>query len=106
MKSSIRALITPLDKETIILGSVAKTGRLMVADEGHKTGRRGLGEIAAIVAEEALWYAQGARGPDLFAGYPGTVLAAPLEQAFITRTSRTSSQLSRRLMEFAMRGGQ
>jgi pyruvate dehydrogenase E1 component beta subunit len=41
-----------LDKETV-LGSVAKTGRLVVAHEAVKTGGFGA-EIAALVAEEAF----------------------------------------------------
>jgi pyruvate/2-oxoglutarate/acetoin dehydrogenase E1 component len=44
--------ITPLDKETI-LGSVAKTGRVVVVDEAHKTGSVA-SEIAATIAEEAF----------------------------------------------------
>jgi pyruvate dehydrogenase E1 component beta subunit len=44
--------ISPLDKETI-LNSVKKTSRLVIAHEAVKTGGFG-GEIAAIVAEEAL----------------------------------------------------
>ena len=44
--------IKPLDKETI-LTSVAKTGRLMVAEEACKTGGFGA-EIVATVAEEAF----------------------------------------------------
>ncbi len=45
--------IRPLDKETI-LSSVAKTGRLVTMEEGHKTGGIG-GEVAAIVAEEGIF---------------------------------------------------
>lgn len=46
--------LVPLDKETI-LESVKKTGRLLVADEDHKTCGIA-GEISAIVAEEAVFY--------------------------------------------------
>jgi len=46
--------ILPLDKETI-LRSVKKTSRLVVAHEAPKMGGVG-GEIAALVAEEALEY--------------------------------------------------
>ena len=46
--------LAPLDKETF-LRSVAKTGRLVVVEEGHKTGGVGA-EIAAIVAEEGIYY--------------------------------------------------
>ncbi len=45
-------MIVPLDKETI-LGSVAKTGRVVVVDEAHKTGSAA-SEIAATIAEEAF----------------------------------------------------
>jgi acetoin:2,6-dichlorophenolindophenol oxidoreductase subunit beta len=44
--------LAPLDVETI-LASVQKTGRLVVVDEGHKTGSAA-GEIAAIAAEQAF----------------------------------------------------
>ena len=43
----------PLDKEAI-LGSVAKTGRLVVVDMAHKTCSAA-SEIAAIVAMEGFW---------------------------------------------------
>lgn len=42
--------LNPLDKETL-LQSVEKTGKLVVLEEGHKTGGVGA-ELAAIVAEE------------------------------------------------------
>ncbi|MGI6225661.1 MAG: alpha-ketoacid dehydrogenase subunit beta [Peptococcales bacterium] len=46
--------LVPLDKSTII-ESVKKTGRLVIVDEGHKTG--GItGELTAIVVEEAFDY--------------------------------------------------
>ena len=41
-----------MDRETI-LESVAKTGRLVIVDEAHKTGSVAA-EIAAIVAEEGF----------------------------------------------------
>jgi pyruvate dehydrogenase E1 component beta subunit len=43
--------IVPLDRDAI-LSSVAKTGRLVVVDEGHRAAGVGA-EIAAMVAEEA-----------------------------------------------------
>ena len=46
--------LVPLDRE-LILESVKKTGRLMIADEGHKTCGAA-SEISAIVAEEAIEY--------------------------------------------------
>jgi len=44
--------IVPLDKETI-LASVAKTGRLVIADNSHKVGSVA-SEIAAVVSEEGF----------------------------------------------------
>jgi len=44
--------LAPLDKQTII-GSVKKTGRLVIMDEEPKT-ESASSEIAAIVAEEAF----------------------------------------------------
>jgi acetoin:2,6-dichlorophenolindophenol oxidoreductase subunit beta len=46
-------MVAPLDKQTI-LTSVEKTGRLVVVEEGVKTGGVGA-EIAAVVAEEGLF---------------------------------------------------
>ena len=46
--------LKPLDEE-IILNSVKKTGRLIVADTGWKTGGAGV-EIAALVAEKGFDY--------------------------------------------------
>ncbi len=46
--------LLPLDTETLI-GSVKKTGRLLIAHEASKTGGIG-GEIAAIAAKEAFGY--------------------------------------------------
>jgi acetoin:2,6-dichlorophenolindophenol oxidoreductase subunit beta len=44
--------LLPLDKETL-LQSVAKTGRLVIVDNSHRTGSVA-SEIAAVVAEEAF----------------------------------------------------
>ena len=44
--------IVPLDKETI-LKSVAKTGRVVIVDNAHKSGSVA-SEIAAVIAEEAF----------------------------------------------------
>lgn len=44
--------LVPLDRETI-LASVAKTGRLVVVDEGHRSAGVG-SELVALVAEEAF----------------------------------------------------
>ena len=45
--------LVPLDKQTI-LESVAKTGRLVVADPAHKVCSAA-SEIASIVSEEGFW---------------------------------------------------
>jgi pyruvate/2-oxoglutarate/acetoin dehydrogenase E1 component len=89
--------ISPLDKDTI-LKSVAKTGRLLVADEGHKTAGVA-GEIAAIVAEEALWHL---KAPVARVCSPDTPVpfSPPLEQAFIPDVKDIIPAV-RRLMEFA-----
>ncbi|MBO8140559.1 MAG: alpha-ketoacid dehydrogenase subunit beta [Firmicutes bacterium] len=49
----LRTLL-PLDRKTV-LESVRKTGRVMISHEDNKTGGIGA-ELAAIVAEEALFY--------------------------------------------------
>ena len=72
--------LVPLDKTTI-LESVKKTGRLLVADEGHKTC--GLAaEISALVSEEIIYYL---KAPILRVCSPDTPVpySPPLEQAFI-----------------------
>lgn len=45
--------LVPMDHETI-LNSVAKTGRLIVVDEAHRTCSAA-SEVAAVVAEEGFW---------------------------------------------------
>jgi len=44
----------PFDKQPVI-DSVKKTGRVVIVDEGHRTGGMAA-EIAAIIAEEAIYY--------------------------------------------------
>ena len=72
--------LVPLDKETI-LSSVKKTGRLIVADEGHRTCGAAA-EIAAIVAEEAIHYL---KAPVKRVTSPDTPVpfSPPLEQTFV-----------------------
>ncbi|MBI4640776.1 MAG: alpha-ketoacid dehydrogenase subunit beta [Candidatus Tectomicrobia bacterium] len=48
--------LVPIDKQAI-LGSVAKTGRLVVVDPAHKTCSAA-SEIAAMVAQEGFWNLQ------------------------------------------------
>ena len=74
-----RTLI-PLD-EDVILDSVKKTGRLLIADEGHR--RAGVGaEIAAIVSEKAFDYLDAPilRVASLDVPVP---FSPPLEKAYI-----------------------
>jgi pyruvate dehydrogenase E1 component beta subunit len=72
--------LTPLDKEAIIR-SVAKTGRLIVADEGHKTCGVA-SEISAMIAEESIYYL---KAPILRVCSPDTPVpfSPPLEQCYI-----------------------
>jgi pyruvate/2-oxoglutarate/acetoin dehydrogenase E1 component len=72
--------LRPLDKKGI-LESVKKTGRLIVADEGHVTCGVA-SEISAGIAEEAIQYLQ---SPILRVGSPDTPVpfSPPLEKAFI-----------------------
>lgn len=48
--------IVPMDRETI-LSSVAKTGRLVIADPAHEMGSVA-SEISAVVAQEGFWSLQ------------------------------------------------
>jgi len=72
--------LTPLDKATI-LESVKKTGRLLVADEGHKTCGVAA-EISAIVAEEEIFEL---KAPIARVCSPDTPVpfSPPLESAYI-----------------------
>jgi len=89
--------LTPLDKETI-LESVKKTGRLLVADEGNLTCGAAA-EIAAIVAEEGIFYLKApiARvcSPDVPVPF-----SPPLEQAFIP-DEKDLRPAVKRLMDYA-----
>ena len=72
--------LVPLDRGAII-ESVKKTGRLLVADEGHKTCGVAA-EISAMVAEEAIYYL---KAPVARVCSPDTPVpfSPPLEQAYI-----------------------
>ncbi len=89
--------LTPLDKETI-LESVKKTGRLIVADEGHKTCGVA-SEIAATVAEEALDYLI---APIFRVSSPDTPVpfSPPLEKAYIPDEEDVLEAV-RRIMAYA-----
>jgi pyruvate dehydrogenase E1 component beta subunit len=89
--------IVPLDKATI-LGSLKKTGRLLVADEGPKTCGVAA-EIAAMVAEEGLYYL---KAPVIRVCSPDTPVpfSPPLEKAYIPDEKNLLPAI-RRLMEYA-----
>lgn len=88
--------LNPLDKETI-LASVRKTGRLLVADEDHKTCGAGA-EISAIVAEEGIFHL---KAPIVRVCSPDTPVpfSPPLEQTFIP-TEKDLTPAVKQLMEY------
>lgn len=83
--------LRPLDTETI-LGSVRKTGKVLIVHEANKTGGLG-GELAAIVAEEAFEYLDGPItrlcGPDV----PAMGYSPALEHAFMPDPPRIQRAL-------------
>lgn len=87
--------ISPLDKETI-LASVRKTGKAMVVYEDNRTYGAGA-EIAATIAEEAMFDLDGPivriGGPDV----PAMGFAASLEHAFMPDADR----IYERMLELA-----
>ena len=89
--------LTPLDKVTI-LDSVKKTGRLLVADEGHKTCGVAA-EISAMVAEECIYYL---KAPVIRVCTPDTPVpfSPPLEQAYIPDVKDLLPAITN-LMEYA-----
>lgn len=89
--------LTPFDKVTI-LESVKKTGRLLVADEGHKTCGVAA-EISAMVAEEGIF---DLKAPVVRVCSPDTPVpfSPPLEQAYIPDVKDLLPAL-KRLMEYA-----
>ena len=89
--------LMPLDKATI-LESVKKTGRLVVADEGHKTCGVAA-EISAIVAEEGIF---DLKAPVLRVCSPDTPVpfSPPLEQAYVPDVKHLLPAV-RKLMEYA-----
>jgi pyruvate/2-oxoglutarate/acetoin dehydrogenase E1 component len=91
-----RTLI-PLDRGTI-LESVKKTGRLLVADEGHKTCGVAA-EISAMVAEEAIYYL---KAPVARVCSPDTPVpfSPPLEEAYIPNVKDLMPAI-KRLMQYA-----
>lgn len=89
--------LTPLDKDTII-NSIAKTGRLIVADEGHKTCGVAA-EISAMVAEGAIFYL---KGPIQRVCSPDTPVpfSPPLEQGYIPE-AENFMPIIKRSMDYA-----
>jgi pyruvate/2-oxoglutarate/acetoin dehydrogenase E1 component len=89
--------LRPLDQETI-LKSVQKTGRVLITDEGHKTCGVAA-EIAAIVAEEALYYL---KAPVVRVCSPDTPVpfSPPLEKAYIPDVKDLARAIER-LMAYA-----
>ena len=86
--------LVPLDKKAI-LESVAKTGRLVVADETHKSCGV-TAEISALVAEEGF---RSLKGPILRVARPDvpTPFARPLEE-YITPDAEKIADAVRRVM--------
>ncbi len=89
--------LTPLDRDTI-LQSVAKTGRLLVADEDHLTCGVA-SEIAAMVAEEAIFHL---KAPILRNCSPDTPVpfSPPLEKAYMFGKERLLESI-KNLMAYA-----
>ena len=89
--------LVPLDRAAI-LESVKKTGRLLVADEGHKTCGVAA-EVSAMVAEEAIYYL---KAPVARVCSPDTPVpfSPPLEQAYIPDVKDLVPAI-KRLMEYA-----
>jgi pyruvate/2-oxoglutarate/acetoin dehydrogenase E1 component len=88
--------LSPLDRG-IILKSAEKTGRLIVADEGHKTCGIAA-EIAAMVAEEAIY---SLKAPVQRVCSPDTPVpfSPPLEKSYIPDVGNLLSAI-RRVMEY------
>lgn len=91
----LRTLV-PLDKSTILY-SVRKTGRLLVADEDHKTCGVAA-EISAMVAKEGIYYL---KAPVDRVCSPDTPVPAslPLEQTYIPDVKDLVPAI-RKLLEF------
>lgn len=88
--------LAPLDKETI-LGSVQKTGRLLIVHEEPKTGGCGA-ELAAIMAEEAIF---DLRAPIRRIGSPDLPIAQSLHlEAYYRPTENQIIETVRELMNY------
>jgi pyruvate/2-oxoglutarate/acetoin dehydrogenase E1 component len=85
--------LRPFDAETV-LGSVRKTGRIVVVEEGPQTGGWA-GEVLATVTEHALGYLDDAwriATPDTPIPYSPT-----LEDAFLPGPERIATEIRQRL---------
>jgi acetoin:2,6-dichlorophenolindophenol oxidoreductase subunit beta len=86
--------LRPFDIETV-LASVEKTSRLVVVEEGPRTGGWA-GEVLAAVTEQALGYLDDAwriATPDTPIPY-----SPPLEDAFLPGADRIAAEIRRRLL--------
>jgi 2-oxoisovalerate dehydrogenase E1 component beta subunit len=83
--------LRPVDRETV-LGSVRKTGKVLIVHEDNRTGGVGA-EIAAILAEEAFEYLDAPIrrlcGPDI----PTMPFAPTLEEAYMPTTEKIVAAL-------------
>jgi 2-oxoisovalerate dehydrogenase E1 component beta subunit len=83
--------LRPLDKETM-LGSVKKTGKVLIVHEDNKMGGFGA-ELAAIIGEEAFEYLDGPitrlAGPEA----PAMPFAPPLEAAFMINPAKIADAI-------------
>ena len=89
--------IKPLDTK-LIMDSIAKTGKLLVADEGHKTCGVAA-EIAALAAEEAIQYLE---APIVRVCSPDTPVpySPVLEDKFVPGPAQVE-EAAKRLMQYA-----
>jgi acetoin:2,6-dichlorophenolindophenol oxidoreductase subunit beta len=87
--------VVPMDREAV-LESVAKTGRLVVADPAHEMGSVA-SEVSAIVAQEGFW---SLRAPIVRVTTPHTHIpfSAPLERPLYPNAERIVAA-ARRVME-------
>ncbi|NLG70214.1 MAG: alpha-ketoacid dehydrogenase subunit beta [Firmicutes bacterium] len=83
--------LAPLDRSTI-LASVRKTGRLLVVHEDNRTLGMGA-EVAALVAEEALYDLDAPVRRVTMPDLPATPFAAVLEDAVLPDTQRIAQAM-------------
>lgn len=83
--------LAPLDKKTIV-ESVKKTGRLLIVHEDNVTMGMGA-EIAAVVAEEALYYLDAPVRRVAMPDVPATPFASVLEDAVLPDARRIAQAM-------------